>query len=142
MFSVSLCCFISYCFSPLFGQSLASTASVSGFIADAQGARIAGATVTFVSPERGVTRTFKTDTSGTYSFSLLPPAVYNLKVEAPGFKTYKQNGIVLEVGQAADLNAVLPVGSVDQTVQVSGDTPLLKTENANIGSEISGNTNG
>ena len=130
--------FIAYCSSPLLGQGLASTASVSGFIADAQGARIAGATVTFVSPERGVTRTFKTDTSGTYSFSLLPPAVYNLKVEAPGFKTYKQNGIVLEVGQVADLNAVLPVGSVDQTIQVSGDTPLLKTENANIGSEISG----
>lgn len=119
------------------GQTVASTASVSGFISDPQGSRIASATVTFSSQDRGITRTFTTNSTGAFSFSLLPPAVYSLKVVAAGFKTYEQAGIVLEVGQAAVLNAVLSVGSVAEQVVVSGETPLLSTDNANLGSEVS-----
>ena len=129
--------FLTFCLSPLSGQTLASTASVSGIISDPQGSRITAATVTFTSGERGITRTFRTSSSGAFSFSLLPPAVYSLKVVAAGFKTYQQGGIVLEVGQAAVLDAVLSVGSVAEQVVVSGETPLLSTDNANLGSEVS-----
>ncbi len=123
--------------STLSGQTVASTASVSGIISDPQGARITSATVTFSSQELGITRTFTTSSTGAFSFSLLPPSAYSLKVVAPGFKTYEQARIVLDVGQAAVLDAVLSVGSAAEQVEVSGETPLLSTDNANLGSEVS-----
>jgi hypothetical protein len=124
------------CLPTLFGQSQSSTASVSGVITDPQGARVVGAMVTFASAEKGIIRTFKTDSSGSYSFSLLPPASYNMKVLATGFKTYEQGGVVLEVGQAGVLNAGLSVGNVDEVVQVTAEAPLLATDNANVGDQV------
>ena len=124
----------------LAGQSRTSTASLSGIVTDPQGARVPGATVTLVSQNLGTIRKFTTNSTGIFSFGLLPPASYNLKIEAPGFGTYELNGIVLEVGQDVDLNpALLSVGQVSQQVVVNGESSLLTTENANIGSEISGN---
>jgi len=124
------------CLPPLFGQSQSSTASVTGVITDPQGARVVGATVTLTSAELGITRTFTTDSSGSYSFSLLPPTSYKMKVVAQGFKTYEQNGIVLEVGQDGVLNAGLSVGAVGVVEEVTGEAPLLQTENANVGDQI------
>ncbi len=123
--------------STLSGQTVASSASVSGIISDPEGARITAAKVTFSSQELGITRTFTTSSTGAFSFSLLPPSVYSLKVVAAGFKTYEQGRIVLDVGQAAVLDAVLSVGSAAEQVVVSGETPLLSTDNANLGSEVS-----
>ena len=130
---------VASCSSSLFGQNLASSASLSGIVADPQGARVGGATVTVSNLGQNFTRTFTTDSSGAYSFTLLPPAVYSLKVEAPGFKKFAQDRITLEVGQAGTLNVSLTVGSATEVVEVSGEiTPLLNTENANVASEISG----
>lgn len=129
---------LSYCSSPLFSQNLISTASLSGIVSDPQGARITGATVTLLSPQLGIRRTFTTDSSGVFSFSLLQPADYTLTVEAAGFKKFEQGKITLEVGQSANLNVSLPVGSANEQVQVSGEAPLLATDNANLASEVSG----
>ena len=85
----------------LSAQTLASSASLTGTVADSTGARVPKATVTISSPEKGITRVFKTDGQGNFSFALLPASVYTLKVETAGFKTFKQDGITLEVGQSA-----------------------------------------
>ena len=118
------------------GQTLASTASYSGTVSDSSGARIANATVTLGSLDNGVTRIFKTDAEGNFSFVLLPAGTYTLKIEAPGFKTLKQTGITLEVGQSASQSISLNVGAAEQ-IEVTADAPLLQTDNANIGAEIS-----
>ncbi len=117
------------------GQSLASSAALSGSVSDPSGARIANGNVTLSSPEKGITRTFKTDAEGNFSFALLPASTYTLTVTAPGFRTYKQEGIVLEVGQTASQAVTLIIGSVEQ-VEVTAAAPLLQTENANVGAEI------
>ena len=52
-------------------------------------------------PEKGITRTFKTEREGNFSFALLPAGTYTLTVEAAGFKTFKGKRITLEVGQSA-----------------------------------------
>src|SRR5215472_16335098 len=117
------------------GQTLASTASFSGSVSDPSGARVPNASVLMSSPEKGITRAFKTDGEGNFSFSLLPAATYTLTVTAPGFRTYKQEGIVLEVGQTASQAVTLIIGSVEQ-VEVTAAAPLLQTENANVGAEI------
>jgi hypothetical protein len=118
------------------GQTLASTASFSGTISDPSGARVANANVTLSSVDNGVTRTFKADGEGNFSFALLPSAIYTLKVEATGFKTLKQTGITLEVGQSVSQNLTLTVGTSEQ-VEVTAAALSLQTDNANVGDEIS-----
>ena len=118
------------------GQTLASTASFSGSVSDSTGARLPNAKVTLNNPEKGITRTFTTDPEGNFSFALLPAGTYTLTVEAAGFKTSKQTGITLEVGQSANQSIALTIGSVEQ-IEVLSTIPLLQVDNANIGSEIS-----
>jgi len=117
-------------------QTLASTASFSGSVSDPSGARVASANVTLSSPEKGITRTFKTDALGNFSFPLLPASTYTLAVEASGFKTFKQQGIMLEVGQSVSQNISLTVGSSTQ-IEVTAAAPLLQTDNANLSAEVS-----
>lgn len=118
------------------GQTLASTASFSGSVSDSSGARVPNANVTLSSPEKGITRIFKTDAEGNFSFSLLPAATYTLTVQATGFKTFKQERITLEVGQSASQSVSLTIGSTEQ-IEVTGAAPLLQTEDANVGAEVS-----
>ena len=118
------------------GQSLASTASLSGSISDSSGARIANANVVLSSPEKGITRAFKTDTEGNFSVALLPAGTYTLTASAPGFKTAKQQGITLDVGQSASHSITLIVGLTEQ-IEVTAAPPLLQTDNANLSAEIS-----
>jgi hypothetical protein len=117
-------------------QTLASSASLSGSVSDPSGARVATANVALTSPEKGITRAFKTDAEGNFSFSLLPAATYTLTVSAPNFKTFRQEGIALEVGQSASQTITMTLGTAEQ-VEVTSAAPLLQTENANVGAEIS-----
>jgi len=118
------------------GQTLASTASFSGTVSDPSGARVANASVTITSVEKGIAHVFKTDAEGNFSFALIPAGIYTLTVEAPGFETLKQNEIRLEVGQSASQAVTLTIGSSEQVV-VTGEAPLLQTDNANVGDEVS-----
>ena len=118
------------------GQTLASAASLSGSVSDSTGARIPNAKVTLNNPEKGITRAFTTDLEGNFSFALLPAGSYTLTVEAAGFKTSKQTGITLEVGQSASQSVTLTIGSVEQ-IEVMSTAPLLQVDNANVGAEIS-----
>jgi hypothetical protein len=118
------------------GQTLASTAAFSGTVSDSSGARIANAKVSLTNPEKGITRVFKSDAEGSFSFTLLPAATYTFTVEAPGFKTFRQRGTTLEVGQSASQNVILTIGSTDE-VEVTATALLLQADNANIGAEVS-----
>src|SRR4051812_5215120 len=118
------------------GQTLASSAEFSGSVSDSSGARISNATVVLTSPDKGITRTFKTDAEGNFSFALLPASTYTLTVSAEGFKTVRQQGITLEVGQSASQSVALSVGTTEQ-IEVSAAAPLLQTDNANVGAEVS-----
>ena len=118
------------------GQTAASTAGSSGLVSDPSGARVANADVTLHSPEKGITRVFKTDAEGNFSFALLPAGTYTLTIEAKGFKTLKQPGITLEVGQSATQSLTLTIGETTQIV-VTTEAPLLQTNDANVGAEVS-----
>ncbi len=118
-------------------QSEAVSAQLNGNVQDANGATVPGATVTLSNPDVGFTRSVTTTDSGLYTFTLIPPGRYQLKVEKTGFNAFLQNNIVLAVGQSSSLNATLQVGNVNQTIEVTGQAPILNTGSADVGSEVS-----
>jgi hypothetical protein len=125
------------CGGRLYGQSSQVTATLSGTVLDSAGSSVSGAKVTLTSASVGISRTYSTDDSGLYSFTLLPPAVYSLEVQAPGFKHYKQDGLQLAAGQVAQQQVSLTVGAVTENIEVTSEVPLVNADNANISSDIS-----
>ena len=95
------------------GQTQAFSASLAGVVFDSSGRAIPGAKVRLTSADRGLSRTFTTDSDGRYSFAFLPPANYSLKVEAIGFSTHKQVGITLNAGQVSSQSITMQVGDVE-----------------------------
>ncbi len=118
-----------------FGQATFK-AQLRGTILDASGAVIQHATVTLTNEATAVAVTAETDASGRYILNNLAPASYDIKAEAPGFKSSHQSNVVLRVGQESDLDFKLEVGEVAATVEVTGDRVLLNSSNAELGQEV------
>jgi hypothetical protein len=119
-------------------QTQAFSASLGGAVHDASEAAIPGAKVILASPEKGITRTFTTDTDGRFSFALLPPSTYTLTVEARGFSTYKQEGMVLSAGQASSQPVTMQLGQVQSDITVTAQAAILAADNANVSSDLTG----
>jgi hypothetical protein len=100
-------------------------ASIAGVILDASGAGIDGARVRIENIEIGLQRDLQTDPSGRFHAPSLPVGSYELIVEKAGFRSEKRSGIVLVVGQREELTITLPLGSVQQSIEVSSDPGLL-----------------
>jgi hypothetical protein len=122
---------------PAYPQSQAFEASLSGTVLDPGGQSISGAKIILTSATLGISRVYTTSDTGSYSFTLLPPAVYTLDVEANGFKRYRQEGISLAAGQTAVQDVKLSVGAVTEAIEVTSQAPLLDVDNANISSDVS-----
>jgi len=121
---------------PLFSQAQAVNAQLNGTVLDPNEAVIPGARVTLSSAETGFSREYTTGAQGEYSFPLVPPGVYQLEIEAPGFKTWVQPDILLAIGQSMTIDPRLELGAVSETVEVQAVAPVLNTGNANVGSEV------
>src|SRR5712692_10195876 len=98
-----------------------STAQISGTVKDQSGAVLPGVEVTVTQTDTGVKRSTPTDESGSYVLPNLPLGPYRLDAELPGFRTYVQTGIVLQVDANPTVNAVLDVGQVSDQVEVRAD---------------------
>ena len=107
-----------------------ATAQMSGTVRDESGAVLPGVTVTVTQVDTSVTRTAVTDGTGAYLLPNLPTGPYKLQASLQGFRTYERTGIVLQVGATPVINAVLAVGSVEETVSVEGAPPLVRRATA------------
>jgi hypothetical protein len=115
------------------GSALAqATAELGGVVRDESGAVLPGVTVTATQTDTGFTRTVVTDGNGSYVMPNLPTGPYQLEVSLPGFRTYLQTGIVLQVGATPTINATLAVGSLEETVSVEAAAPLVDVRSAGI----------
>jgi hypothetical protein len=117
-------------------QLAVTTATLSGAVTDSSGAVVPQAEVKIASGQNGITRSFTSDATGRYTFTQLPPSTYNLEIQAKGFETYKQTGIVLDAGQSATQDIALIVGSATQQVVVNAQASQFNTDNANISADI------
>src|SRR5216684_6249262 len=112
------------------------TSNITGTVRDTAGAVVPGATVTAKNDATGVTSTQTTNDSGVYAFTALPVGNYTVTVEKQGFKTLQKTKNALEVGTPLTVDAALEVGSVSETVTVTGGTEQLQTANATIGNVV------
>ena len=110
-----------------------ATTSLRGTVYDPKGAVVSGATITLTDPSTGFSRRTTSDSQGSYQFLELPPATYDIAATAPGFGTMKQSGVVLQVATPATLNMNMQVAGGTVTVEVSGTTPLVNTQDASMG---------
>jgi hypothetical protein len=117
-------------------QIATTTATLSGVVSDPSGAVLPKASVTLVSTEKGVSRSFLSDAGGRFSFNQLPPSTYSLTVKSKGFEAYQQNGIALNPGDSVTQNVSLTVGAETQLITVNADAPQLDTDNSNVASSI------
>lgn len=121
----------------LWGGSLAvaqvPTASISGTVSDSSGAVLAGASVTTTNRETSLTRTVRSGADGHYHFSSLPVGIYDVKAEIAGFQSQLKQNLNLAVGQEAVLNFTLAVGTVQETISVTAEAPLVDTTSGALG---------
>jgi hypothetical protein len=122
---------------PVWSQEV--SASITGTITDASGAVVVNAAITAKDVNRGTVYTTSTNEAGIYLFPRIPPGMYEVKVEAKGFKTVIRQDIILEVNQRARLDVGLEVGALTESVQVTGEPPLLQTDTTIVGTTITTN---
>jgi Carboxypeptidase regulatory-like domain len=109
---------------------------ITGTIQDTTGSAIPKAEVKAFQTETGFTRSAVTEGDGSYVLSSLPIGPYRLEVSAAGFKTYVENGIVLQVNLNPTVNAKLEVGSVSQQVVVQENATMAETQTSAVSQVI------
>ena len=127
----ALCCLVlSFLPATSFGQAVFG--SIVGTVTDSSKAAVPHAKVTVRDVGKGVSYTTTTNETGNYSQTHLIVGLYEVRVEAPGFEAYVQQNVNVEVDATTQVNAELHPGSVGETVNVTGEAPLLKTERSDV----------
>jgi hypothetical protein len=113
-----------------------TTGGIQGTIKDPTGAVISKATVEVSGSALIGVKKLETDASGYYRFANLPPGNYTITVTAPNFRTYKQEGIPLAVGHLPTLDITMQLGTAAETVEVSGQAPLVDVAQSKVQTNI------
>ena len=119
---------------PAFSQG--SAGRILGTVTDQSGGVVAGATVSVIDTERGVTRTLTSDDAGEYNAPNLTPSTYTVRAEAKGFKRLERQNVVLEVGKEVRVDLTVQPGAQEQTITVTEAVPLVETTNATLGGTL------
>jgi hypothetical protein len=112
--------------------------NLAGTVEDPSGAAVMGAKVTVTSLDTGAVNTTATDNIGYFRVQHLRPGKYDVRIEAPNFKAAVLRGVAVTVNATASADVKLQVGSVSESVEVSGATALVQTEEARLSDTISG----
>src|SRR5580698_2515279 len=107
-----------------------SAGALVGLVRDAAGAAIPNAAVTITNTETNVTSRLETDSSGNYFVPSVPPGIYSVACEHPGFKRVTIEPVTVSVTQTVRVDLNLPVGDTSESITVQEDTSLVQTDNA------------
>ena len=133
--SITTCCVIALLASNAAAQT--ATGGLRGFVKDETGAVLVGVTVEASSPVRiGGAAVDVTDAQGLYRFENLPPGDYTLVFSLSGFSTIRREGIRVEVGRTIQLDAAMKIGAVEQSITVTGDSPVVDALHAGVTSNF------
>jgi len=110
--------------------------TISGTITDSSGGAIADVQVTLTNQGTGEKHTQTTGADGLYQFANLFPGRYRVDAEKAGFKHTSHADVVVEVQQTSRIDMTMQLGQVTQTVEVTGETPLMQPETSSLGQVI------
>ena len=130
--AITLCLLLA----PIAAFAQQANGTITGTVTDASGAAVAGAAVVVTSTDTGIeTQTVSTQT-GAYTAANLPIGAYSVTVSAAGFKQYVRKGLSIAANQTLEINAPLEVGATSESVTVTAEASLLKTETGDIAHNI------
>jgi hypothetical protein len=110
--------------------------TLTGRVTDAQGGAIPGVSVTATNTQTGGTREFVTDANGQFIAPDLIPGRYTVRFSLTGFAPVERTEVLILLGRAFELNAELRVGGVQETVQVTAETPLVDTRSTLVAHNV------
>ncbi len=113
-----------------------STSQIQGTVQDAAGAGVPGAAVVAIETATGFAHATTTGAHGGFILANLPVGGYTLKVTKPGFVTYNQTGIILQVATNPTVNVQLKVGAESQEVEVAANAAMVETHSTGVGEVV------
>jgi hypothetical protein len=125
----------------IFGTAYAQgeRGTITGTVKDAAGAMVPNAPIEAKNSETGAVYQAATSATGNYTLAQLPAGLYQLSAKVQGFKQYLRTGITVMTAATVRIDITLEVGSISETVTVSADAPLLKTESGELSHNVSTN---
>jgi hypothetical protein len=112
--------------------------TIVGRVTDPQQAALPGVTITATNTGTLLKLETVTDATGDYTFRNVPPGIYDLTVSLTGFKELRQTGLSVSAGNPKRINITLELGGVQETITVTAETTLIKTEKADLSTELTG----
>ncbi len=110
--------------------------SLVGNVTDETGSAVPGASVTITHTETGASHETVTDPTGAYRFQTVQPGTYTILVKLTGFRTFTRSQIPVTLNNVTRVDAALQVGQLSESVTVSGESPVLQTDRAEVRSEL------
>ncbi len=129
-------CFALFVFAVAAIAQVGGTGSIEGTVTDPSGAAVAGAAVTAMNLATGVETASKTTVAGVFVLPLLPPGEYRLTIKANGFQTLTQPRATVEALAVVGMSFTLAIGAANQSVTVTGEPTVLKTDDVALGSSV------
>jgi hypothetical protein len=117
------------------GQT-SSTGALTVTATDPTGAVVPSANVTVTDTATAATRSHATESSGSYTFTLLPPGTYRVTIAAPGFKPVELTSVTVNVAETHTVNQALEVGTQQQAMTVTTDAQAIQTETSALGDVV------
>ncbi|HEY7335423.1 MAG TPA: TonB-dependent receptor [Bryobacteraceae bacterium] len=129
---------LSVCAVATFAQSDRGT--ITGTISDPAGAVVANAAVEAKNTDTGAVYPVAASETGNYTAAQLPSGTYQISVTVPGFKKFVRSGLAVQAAQTIRVDATLEVGSATESVTVTGEATLLKTESGELSNTVATQT--
>ncbi len=107
-----------------------------GRVTDPQGAALPGVTIVIRNQDSGLFRETVSGAEGSYFITAMNPGVYEVSAELPGFRRFQQRDVRLEVGRTASLDIPLAIGAIEESVTVTGESPIVDLSSKEIGGNV------
>ncbi|MGB8536486.1 MAG: carboxypeptidase-like regulatory domain-containing protein, partial [Acidobacteriaceae bacterium] len=114
------------------GHAQINVGSITGTVTDSTGAVVVGVTISVVNDGTGIAYSGLTNETGTYRIPELPTGVYSATFKKSGYSTVDRANVAIRIGQDVEINQVLAAGSINETVKVTSDIPILETGRATV----------
>jgi trimeric autotransporter adhesin len=130
-----MACLLLLLIPPTAARGQTFTGGIRGVVTDANGV-LPGATVTLTNEATNISRDTVTNDVGQYNFPAVPPGTYGIKIQLSGYKSFDRTGVRLATQQFITLDITLEVGTLQESVTVTGESPLIDTSTASVGGTL------